>query len=190
MSGIITYGRKLDSTGKLLTGPLALGPAKFGKNPLAHMLAQAEAFMFTDGALAITRHANGGLSGSRDFVQQFLPTSGAWAPSLDTKFLGKCATWVTRLSTTRQFHSRGVSAWGDQSTNGSNTTHGIFLRRYFRTWDALDCAPTQLNDDVPKTEVNHRRAAVVRSFPDGRLLVRWWEDTPEESRLMVRFLPQ
>lgn len=187
-----SHARKYNAFGKPLTAPLIIGPLKPKLTKLALLEGQPVVFSFADGSLAVSR-SSGGKSGPRSFMQQLLPPSGVWTPQLADKTLGMSTTGLQIYATTRQFQRRGVTAWADSNANYAGVkAGGVFLRRYFREVDALDCAVTQVDAKLPPSKVFDHRDAMVRSFPDGRLLVTWVNALPngKGAAMMARVLPQ
>jgi hypothetical protein len=80
-------------------------------------------------------------------------------------------------------NERAAIVWHSIAADG-----GVFLRRYYRAPDKLDCETTDVAGPIALPETGPRHLPAVEALPDGRVLVAW--DTLEGgvSKVRIRIL--
>ncbi|HIA02287.1 MAG TPA: hypothetical protein EYN66_10315 [Myxococcales bacterium] len=65
---------------------------------------------------------------------------------------------------------------------------GIYMRRYYKTEDIMDCEITNVSGELMAGENGVRIMPAIQSFEDGRTLISWGSSFNGKNRMMVRYL--
>lgn len=177
------FGRHFGNDGSPLGAVMQLSP---GQQPYE---ALPDVTAFEDGAVLLVWKIAQEFSSTVgvDIVARRLPADFAIANggSLHGAGADPDGTYPDQPPTVTLSSGRAAILWHQASIPGSD----VYLRRYYRQPDLLDCETTAIAGPLDGTEGGTRHLPAAEALPDGRLLVAWNTYVTGGVKLRMRFLP-